>query len=71
MDYLGVAISQPAFLVTPKPILSSLPRRDPSIYLEDLGVMENLTRLNAAIHSAFNCAQQTGIITTETLRAEF
>lgn len=47
---IGVAISQPVFLVTPKPLISGLPRRDPSINLEELGVMENLTRLNAVIH---------------------
>lgn len=61
MDYLGVAISQPVFLDTPRPILSSLPRRDPSTYLEDL------TRLSAVICTY---AQQTSIVITETLRAE-
>lgn len=67
MDYLGVTISQPVFLDTPRPILSSLPRRDPSIYPEDLGVGENLRRLSAVIRTY---AQQTSIVITETLRAE-
>lgn len=61
MDYLGVAISQPVILDTPRPILSRLPRRDPSTYLEDL------TRLSAVICTY---AQQKSIVITEALRAE-